>query len=126
MANEVMWLKRLAEFRWVPRIVAVEELSILMTYCGEKACLANLPDDWREQAERIVAELASVPCSHNDIKAEELLVLDGRLLLIDYQHATRTREEHLILRRAGLSGCRNRVPDEQAIIGTLARIGGQG
>ena len=47
----------------------------------------NLPKDWKTQIEKILYKLKEINCSHNDIKPTDLLVLNGMIMLIDFQWA---------------------------------------
>jgi hypothetical protein len=88
LAREVAWLRALAGSGVVPALLAVEQSELKLRYVGEPVRQYNLPGNWSEQAEAILAELEAVKCSHNDIKCDNLTVLDGRLHLIDFGWAT--------------------------------------
>jgi tRNA A-37 threonylcarbamoyl transferase component Bud32 len=92
VAREAHWLEELAGSIWVPRLIALRGNTLTLSYAGERAAKATLPPDWEEQAERILADLERHQCRHNDIKPRDLLVLDGRLRLIDFGWATRQDE----------------------------------
>ena len=66
--NEVKWLKNLRDLDFTPDFISVEKNIIKMSYAGENLNKEN--------------------CSHNDIKPSDLLVLDGKIMLIDFQWAT--------------------------------------
>jgi len=122
MLNEAAWLRRLKRFLWAPMLVMERDLTLVMSYVGERITAATLPADWEQQVEDILEDMSRVPCCHNDVKRTELLVLDGRIRLIDFQHATETRAEHFALKRSGACGCRNAIDDRTAMIGILGRI----
>jgi len=121
-ANELFWLKKLSQFSWSPKLIEEGERHIIMTYVGEPVTITTLPSDWKEQMEVILSDLASVSCFHNDIKNAELLVKDGKLHLIDYHHASSTREEFLEKKRSGECGCRIRWEDRAGMINILGKM----
>lgn len=122
MKNEITWLWKLVQFPWAPKIVSVEGNTITMEYVGERVCVENLPANWRAQMEAILNDLKSVSCFHNDIKNEEILVKDGRLHLIDFQHATSTREEFRDKKISGVCKCRMSWTDHDGMLTVLDNI----
>ena len=84
MGRELKWLTTMADFDGVPNVVNYGDNFIKMTYVGERVTKATIPDDWKDQIEWILEVLFEYNCSHNDIKPEEILVLDGDLYLIDF------------------------------------------
>ena len=120
--NEIGWLKRLSQFSWVPKIVKEEDHYIILTYVGEPVTIHTLPLDWKEQMEIILTDMNSASCFHNDIKNAELLVKDNKLHLIDYHHATSTREEFLEKKKTGECGCRIRWEDRAGMINILGKM----
>ena len=88
LEREVSWLKRLAKSGIVPKLVSSTDTNLCLTYVGEPVRRHNLPPDWREQAETVLTALAEAACRHNDIKCDNLTVLDGRLYLLDFGWAT--------------------------------------
>jgi len=91
--KETYWLDKLKDFDRTPSVVKKEDHEFVMEYVGEPVTSENLPDDWKEQVEYILEKLEEHGCSHNDIKREEILVKDGKLHLVDFQHATHGRAE---------------------------------
>ena len=87
-AREIRWLTAMAPTGVVPRLTGHIPGLLRMEYVGEPIRRYNLPADWRDQAERILAALASVGCCHNDIKCDNLMVRDGKLTLVDFGWAT--------------------------------------
>lgn len=92
LAREVHWLRALANSGVTPRLLSNDAGSLTLRYVGEPVRQYNLPTDWREQAERILAALAAPRCRHNDIKCDNLTVLDGKLSLLDFGWATGSGE----------------------------------
>lgn len=90
LGREVGWLIELQPTGIVPRLLSHTTDTLTLDYRGEPVRQYNLPKDWREQASDILAALSGHGCSHNDIKCDNLVVLDGRLSLIDFGWATRT------------------------------------
>ena len=90
--REVRWLQRLHGTGIAPDLLGHAPVLIRMSYVGEPVRPYNLPNDWPEQAERIVRVLRHHSCCHNDIKCDNLTVLDGRLYLVDFGWATEMGE----------------------------------
>ena len=91
--NEVHWLSELSGFEHTPELISYEDNCLTMTYAGERLGLENLPTDWESQMDIILQKLIEINCSHNDIKPTDLLVLNGKLMLIDFQWATECGSE---------------------------------
>lgn len=89
LEREVGWLADLQPTGIVPRLLSHTESSLTLDYRGEPVRKHNLPADWHRQASAILAALSDHGCCHNDIKCDNLLVLDGKLSLIDFGWATR-------------------------------------
>lgn len=87
-AREIEWLQRLRSRDIAPDLLGHSPNLIRMTYVGEPVRQYNLPADWPEQAERILRVLRDHSCCHNDIKCDNLMVLEGRLYLVDFGWAT--------------------------------------
>lgn len=88
VSRELGWLRALLESGISPPLVATTSHSITTEYVGEPVRAYNLPSDWRRQADRILEGLAGAGCSHNDIKCDNLMVLNGRITLIDFGWST--------------------------------------
>jgi len=123
--NETFWLKHLHHETYTPQLVERGDDYLIMTYVGENVNKKNLPADWREQIEMIVENLKTIGCSHNDIKKEEILIKDNKIYLIDFQHATKTREEFEKMKSNKQTGCSNGDPDKNAFINILGNLENQ-
>jgi serine/threonine protein kinase len=90
--NETNTLEFLSKnVSWVPSILETDdEFFILrMTYCGISLQHRQvLPEDWREQLYAMKEELEQLEVFHNDLKASNVTLHEGRLYLIDFGHAT--------------------------------------
>jgi len=86
--NEAYWLIKLSGFSGTPELISVENNCLTMTYAGKRVCTDNLPVDWELQMTDILLKLSEIKCSHNDIKPTDILVLNKKLMLIDFQWAT--------------------------------------
>lgn len=84
LRREVSWLRRLAHSTCIPTLLETESDLIVTQYCGEPLRPHNLPEDWRMQVANILLDLFEAGCAHNDIKCDNLVVLDGRIHLIDF------------------------------------------
>jgi hypothetical protein len=91
-AREVHWLERLRGSGIVPDLRGHSPNLIRMSYVGEPVRQYNLPQNWPEQAKRVLHLLHDHSCCHNDIKCDNLTVLDGRLHLVDFGWATKAGE----------------------------------
>jgi predicted Ser/Thr protein kinase len=110
--REVHWLKKLELFDRTPKIISFNSNSMIMTYMGNPIQKNTIPTDWKEQIKYIVDSLKSFIVSHNDIQSEEILVLGKKINLIDFQHATNTREEFEELRRQGKTTVGSWIKDD--------------
>jgi hypothetical protein len=93
LEREVGWLTRLQSTGIVPRLLSSTAETLTLDYRGEPVRKYNLPNDWRRQASDILAALHEYGCCHNDIKCDNLVVLDGKLSLIDFGWATSIGED---------------------------------
>ena len=91
--NEIYWLTILNNFKHTPSLVNYNNNKITLSYAGEPLTSKNLPENWKEQIERILDKLQEINCSHNDIKPTDLLVLNGIIILIDFQWANKMDEK---------------------------------
>lgn len=87
-ARETAWLEILKTTGIAPRLLCHKPGVLHMTYVGEPVRRHNLPADWRSQATRILGSLDAAGCRHNDIKCDNIMVLEGRLTLVDFGWAT--------------------------------------
>lgn len=88
--REVVALGILRRYHWSPDLLEldVESLQITMTYLGPVVAAETLPEDWRDQMDEILDDLAQEGLRHNDIRSQNILVRDGKLRLIDFGWAT--------------------------------------
>ena len=96
--REVCALRLLQQFSWCPRLLASTPTTITTSFAGEQVTAANIPADYAAQTSQILKDVASVGVKHNDIvwprgpdkpfAKIEVLVLNGRLSLIDFGWAT--------------------------------------
>jgi len=85
--RELHWLAVLKDFDRAPNLVSNKDrdlMEFVMEYMGEPLTKDNVPSDWREQVQYILQRLKEYGCTHNDIKPADLLVLDGKINLIDF------------------------------------------
>lgn len=93
LEREVSWLSKLQSTGIVPQLLSYTADTLTLDYRGEPVRKYNLPADWRRQASDILATLSQHGCCHNDIKCDNLVVLNGKLSLIDFGWATRIGED---------------------------------
>jgi SAM-dependent methyltransferase len=74
----------------IPYVLASTDQEIQMTFCGEPIAQNNVPADAETQARQIVADMRKRGVQHNDIHKDNVLVLDGKLHLIDFAWASAT------------------------------------
>lgn len=89
--REVYWLKQLGNakgYDWLPKIIGYKRPYIIMSHCGSRITAANKPDNWILQCRKIIDDMRSSGCRHNDIKQTEVLVKNGRIKIIDFQWAS--------------------------------------
>lgn len=84
LAREAEFLKLLRDSPHFPTVCEQQEGCIVLTYEGDLITKDNLPQDWRQQAEEILAALDAHHIVHRDIKQINLLVNSGRIVLIDF------------------------------------------
>ena len=86
--NEVKWLTQLNDFNHTPKLISYNNNKLVLSYAGEPLNQNNIPEDWQNQIEIILTKLNDINCSHNDIKPTDILILNGKIMLIDFQWAT--------------------------------------
>ena len=91
--NEIQWLKKLKKSKYTPDLISYNGNLIRMSYCGVNITKHNIPNNWNEQIDSIIKMLKKYNCSHNDIKPSDLLVLNEKIILIDFQWATKLNEK---------------------------------
>ena len=92
--NEIKWLTILESTPFTPQVKSYNEdlLTIEMSYAGVPLNKNNVPANWYNQCVNILDTLRQNNCSHNDIKPEDILVLDNKLCLVDFGWATNLDE----------------------------------
>jgi tRNA A-37 threonylcarbamoyl transferase component Bud32 len=77
-------------FDWCPKFIQSNdnELSFVMTYCGERMNKTNKPRNYKEQMQKILKDMKSINLKHNDIKSTEVLVYKSKIFLIDFGWAS--------------------------------------
>jgi len=90
--RELNWLSKLQSTGITPKLIRVDASTIITRYVGEPVSQDNLPANWEHQAEQILSALSDHQCSHNDIKCDNIMVLEGRLSLVDFGWSTQMNE----------------------------------
>lgn len=81
---ELKNLKLLSNYEHFPKYIGCQKSKILMEYCGEKISKDNIPDDFINQIDDIINIFRSFSISHNDIHPDNILVKNGKIILIDF------------------------------------------
>lgn len=84
--NEKKWLTILKDTNIIAKPIHFDDKKRIITteYSGVKLNKNNLPIDWEIQKTNILSVLKHHNCRHNDIKPDELLVIDNKIKLIDF------------------------------------------
>ncbi len=86
--REAYWLRKLhAESDRFPEVLRFKGGMIQTTYMGDRiegGIVANVPSDWRVQMRALLDAMIYVGVRHNDIKPHDILVMDGRMSLVDF------------------------------------------
>jgi len=107
LEREVCILEFLSNYSWAPRLLWYNSSGLVTNYVGAALTTLTIPLDYKEQMDEIIVDMESVGINHGDIhkachhpkckrrnisKSEEqydIMVLDGRLSLIDFGWATK-------------------------------------
>jgi len=93
LTRELYWLQELKDFDRVPKVLdTFANGYVLLTFIGERISQYNIPSDWGIQMAHILTTLKKYKCCHNDIKPDDILILNGKINLTDFGWATRTDE----------------------------------
>ena len=84
--NEINALIKLQNNKHFPKLLAynIKQMSIYMSYCGEKISKKNLPNDWEFQINEIYNILQKVNVNSNDMIIRNTCVLDDIIYIIDF------------------------------------------
>tara|TARA_B110000858_G_C17779575_1_gene464091 strand:- start:1109 stop:1702 length:594 start_codon:yes stop_codon:yes gene_type:complete len=86
--NECKYLKLLNKYDISPKILETNVNSLLLSDCGEQLTFENCPSDWKKQITNIYRILKEVNIFHNDLKLDNLTVLNNKIYLIDFGWAS--------------------------------------
>lgn len=76
-------------FDWCPKFIqSNDDLSFIMSYCGERMNKKNKPKNYKEQMQKILNDMKSINLKHNDIKSAEVLVHEGNIYIVDFGWAS--------------------------------------
>lgn len=93
VTNEVKWLNLLEKYDRTAPVLSHSNSSITMRYVGELLFNSVVPEDWKDQIQEIADILKENHCYHCDIKASDIVVLNKRMYLLDFQWAVDDRED---------------------------------
>ena len=83
LERESGFLEKLSSIHF-PRVLSYRRGELKMNFCGSQLTSATLPEDWREQVEKIGHELREFSIVHRDIRPSNLLVNGDTIVLIDF------------------------------------------
>jgi tRNA A-37 threonylcarbamoyl transferase component Bud32 len=94
--NEKKWLNILKETDVIAKPIHFDDNNKIITteYVGERINKNNIPNDYEDQLNNIIKELEKHNCRHNDIKPEELLVMNGKIKVVDFGWANELNEDN--------------------------------
>jgi len=107
--REICVLQLLQQFSWSPRLISHSDTTISTSFAGYPITEENIPTDYKEQFQSILDDMKSIGMRHNDIiypctvsddeqamkknkVKREVMVLDGRLSLVDFGLSTINEE----------------------------------
>ena len=75
---------------WCPKLIHTDNKKkyIIISYCGVNINKNNKPKKYVEQINNILKDLKDLNIQHNDIKNEEVLVLDDKIFICDFGWAS--------------------------------------
>jgi len=77
--RELCVLGLLTKFSWAPKVMWHNRSEMITTYMGKPMTVFNIPLDYREQYEKIIADLESAAVSHGDIYKECFLIKSRKI-----------------------------------------------
>ena len=95
ITREIYWLRKLQPFGVSPKFIKRTFNNILMSYCGEPVTSAEFKtNDIQKQFILIMKVLNQNYCFYNDFKLDNLLILDGKLSIIDFGWCSLIKEDY--------------------------------
>lgn len=82
-----------------PKLKKSGEGWIEMEYSGQLITKQNLPSDWEAQINKIASVLSEFRIIHRDIKSENILVKDRKIVLIDFSWSVFENEDYYLTPR---------------------------
>tara|TARA_Y100001968_G_C19448906_1_gene767170 strand:+ start:3634 stop:4218 length:585 start_codon:yes stop_codon:yes gene_type:complete len=82
-----------------PKLVNYGPDWIEMEYAGKQISKNNLPSDWEYQINNISSILSKYDIIHRDIKLENILVKDKKIILIDFGSSVYKNEDYFFIPR---------------------------
>ena len=84
--NELNALAKLSNYPHFPKLIAydIKHLTIYMTYCGVQITKKNIPNNWKEQINKIKTILEKLRVNSNDMLIRNTCVLNDIIYFIDF------------------------------------------
>lgn len=82
--NELNTLIRLNSVPNVPKLIAYNNYTIFMTYCGDNISKSTIPLDWKQQINILFDNLKRVRVNPNDTVGKNICVMNNSIRLIDF------------------------------------------
>lgn len=117
LPREVECLKRLQKYPNFPKYISHDKYSVSMTFSGRRV------DSYKEYADQkndILNPLKEQGIQHRDIDPKNLLIMDNKLMLIDFAWAIVDEQDTAIPAPAVLGGKWNRGDDDKRVSDEIA------
>lgn len=93
--REVFWLEKLSSHNITPKIIDYYDNTIIMTYCGVPVTNEELKlPEIQKQIINILKILLENRCFYNDFDNKNLLILNGKVKLIDFNWCPMVKEDY--------------------------------
>lgn len=123
LEREIFILNKLKDYEHFPKIILTTDDFLVLTWCGERLNINNIPNNIYYQIDEISNILLKEEINHTDIKDEELLIKDGILFLVDFGWGKYKGRHDCELNIPNVSLAENKFTDDkQTLIDVIERI----